>query len=83
MPLLLSARTPAALRAQARRLHDMLRERPELDPADVAATLAPHRAHLEERARGRGPGPEVAACWTRRRSPTWRASALCPRRCAA
>ncbi|MER7056633.1 SDR family NAD(P)-dependent oxidoreductase [Streptomyces sp. NPDC000351] len=58
LPLLLSARTPAALRAQARRLHDTLRERPELDPTDVAATLALHRARLEERAAVVGPDRE-------------------------
>ncbi|MFB0615793.1 SDR family NAD(P)-dependent oxidoreductase [Streptomyces sp. AGS-58] len=50
LPLLLSARTTAALRTQARRLHDTLRERPELDLTDVAATLALHRAQLEQRA---------------------------------
>nr|WP_320066037.1 type I polyketide synthase [Micromonospora sp. RTGN7] len=50
LPLLLSARTTAALRAQARRLHDALHERPELDLTDVAATLALHRARLERRA---------------------------------
>ncbi|GAA3543221.1 type I polyketide synthase [Amycolatopsis ultiminotia] len=50
VPLLLSARTTAALRTQARRLHDALRERPELDLTDVAVTLALHRARLEQRA---------------------------------
>ncbi|MEV5346970.1 type I polyketide synthase [Streptomyces achromogenes] len=50
LPLLLSARTTAALRTQAGRLHDALRERPELDLADVATTLALHRAQLEQRA---------------------------------
>jgi acyl transferase domain-containing protein len=50
VPLLLSARTTAALRTQARRLHDALSERPELDLTDVAATLALHRARLEQRA---------------------------------
>ncbi|AVZ76083.1 type I polyketide synthase [Streptomyces lunaelactis] len=50
MPLLLSARTTAALRTQARRLHDALRARPELDVTDVAVTLALHRARLEQRA---------------------------------
>ncbi len=50
LPLLLSARTTAALRTQARRLHDALRERPELDLTDVAVTLALHRARLEQRA---------------------------------
>ncbi|MET9496296.1 type I polyketide synthase [Streptomyces sp. NPDC006552] len=50
LPLLLSAKTPAALRAQAHRLHDTLRERPELDLTDVAVTLAQHRARLDQRA---------------------------------
>ncbi|MFC3992982.1 SDR family NAD(P)-dependent oxidoreductase, partial [Actinoplanes siamensis] len=50
LPLLLSARTTTALREQARRLHDVLRERPELDLTDVATTLALHRARLERRA---------------------------------
>ncbi|RCG28777.1 SDR family NAD(P)-dependent oxidoreductase [Streptomyces diacarni] len=50
LPLLLSGRTTAALRAQARRLHDALRARPELDLTDVAVTLAQHRAQLEQRA---------------------------------
>ncbi|AYF31947.1 polyketide synthase [Micromonospora tulbaghiae] len=46
----LSARGAAALREQARRLHDFLRERPEASPADVARTLGAHRAALDERA---------------------------------
>nr|WP_142196689.1 type I polyketide synthase [Streptomyces calvus] len=50
LPLLLSARTTDALRTQARRLHDALRERPELDPTDVAVTLALHRARFDQRA---------------------------------
>ncbi|WP_411152354.1 type I polyketide synthase, partial [Streptomyces sp. A30] len=50
IPLLLSARTPAALRTQASRLYDTLSERPELDLTDVAVTLALHRAQLEQRA---------------------------------
>ncbi len=50
VPLLLSARTTAALRTQASRLHDALSERPELDLTDVAVTLALHRARLERRA---------------------------------
>ncbi|MER6119794.1 SDR family NAD(P)-dependent oxidoreductase [Streptomyces sp. NPDC001743] len=58
VPLLLSARTPAALRAQARRLHDTLSERPGLDLTDAAATLALHRAQLEERAAVVGPDRE-------------------------
>ncbi|MDI3389334.1 SDR family NAD(P)-dependent oxidoreductase [Streptomyces sp. B-S-A8] len=59
LPMLLSARTPAALRTQARRLHDTLRERPELAPADVAATLALRRAQLEQRAAVVGPDRET------------------------
>ncbi|MGW1694490.1 SDR family NAD(P)-dependent oxidoreductase [Streptomyces sp. NPDC002399] len=59
LPLLLSARTTAALRTQARRLHDALRERPELDLTDVAATLALHRAQLEQRAAVVGPDRET------------------------
>jgi len=48
LPLLLSARTPAALRTQARRLNDALRESPQLDLTDVAVTLALHRARFEQ-----------------------------------
>ncbi|MEU5808947.1 type I polyketide synthase [Streptomyces sp. NPDC047718] len=59
VPLLLSARTPAALRAQAHRLHDALHERPELDLSDVAVTLALHRAQLEQRAAVVGPDREA------------------------
>ncbi|MGF1426764.1 SDR family NAD(P)-dependent oxidoreductase [Kitasatospora sp. LaBMicrA B282] len=50
LPVLLSARTPAAVRAQATALHDFLAERPELAPADVAFTLATGRSALEHRA---------------------------------
>ncbi|MCR3752120.1 Acyl transferase domain-containing protein [Lentzea californiensis] len=50
VPLLLSARTTTALRTQARRLHDALLERPELDLTDVAVTLARHRARFERSA---------------------------------
>ncbi|MET8999472.1 type I polyketide synthase [Amycolatopsis sp. NPDC004169] len=59
VPLLLSARTTTALRAQASRLHDALQERPELDLADVAATLALHRAQLDQRAAVVGPDRET------------------------
>ncbi|KUN04539.1 hypothetical protein AQI95_19530 [Streptomyces yokosukanensis] len=59
LPLLLSARTTDALRTQARRLHDALSERPELDLTDVAATLALHRAQLEQRAAVVGPDRET------------------------
>ncbi|MGW2473260.1 type I polyketide synthase [Streptomyces sp. NPDC001665] len=51
VPWLLSARTPAALRAQARRLHAHLSTAyPEAAPADVAAALAHTRTHFDHRA---------------------------------
>ncbi|MER6129704.1 beta-ketoacyl synthase N-terminal-like domain-containing protein, partial [Streptomyces sp. NPDC001795] len=49
-PLLLSAASPDALRAQAARTAAALRERPELAPLDVAFTLATARAALPHRA---------------------------------
>ncbi len=49
-PWLVSGRTEAALRAQAARLHEHLTAHPELDPLDVAGTLATGRAALEHRA---------------------------------
>ncbi|MEW2063543.1 type I polyketide synthase [Streptomyces sp. NPDC007002] len=58
-PLLLSARTADAVRSQARRLHDTLSQRPELDLTDVATTLALHRARLERRAAVVGPDRET------------------------
>ncbi|WP_068188527.1 type I polyketide synthase [Mycobacterium sp. UM_CSW] len=45
-----SARTPAALRAQADRLHDYLLGHPELDLTDVAYSLATTRTHHPYRA---------------------------------
>ncbi|SDO73421.1 type I polyketide synthase [Lentzea jiangxiensis] len=50
VPFLLSAKTPQALSAQARRLRDHLAEHPGLDPADVAFTLATGRGHFDHRA---------------------------------
>jgi acyl transferase domain-containing protein len=50
VPLLVSARTEGALRAQAERLAAHLEERPELPVADAAFTLATGRAALERRA---------------------------------
>ncbi|GAB1818689.1 hypothetical protein HerbRD11066_18530 [Herbidospora sp. RD11066] len=47
---LVSARTEAALAAQARRLRDHLIAHPELDPTDVGWSLATTRAHLSHRA---------------------------------
>ena len=49
-PLLLSARSPQALAAQAGRLGAQLREHPEQGMADVAFSLATTRAQLEQRA---------------------------------
>ena len=50
VPLLVSAKTSAALDAQVERLRSHLQERPDLDPVDVAYTLATGRAQLEHRA---------------------------------
>ncbi|MFE1328750.1 type I polyketide synthase, partial [Streptomyces sp. NPDC058741] len=50
VPVLLSARTPAALRAQAARLRTHLRTRPGTPLTDVAYTLAVGRAALTHRA---------------------------------
>ncbi|WP_370936690.1 SDR family NAD(P)-dependent oxidoreductase [Amycolatopsis sp. cg13] len=49
VPVVLSGRDPAALRAQADRLAERLREEPDVRPADVAWTLATGRTHLEHR----------------------------------
>ncbi|MFI0481361.1 SDR family NAD(P)-dependent oxidoreductase [Actinomadura sp. 9N215] len=49
-PWPLSARTADALRGQARRLADLLDQRPGLDPADVGHSLATTRAVLDHRA---------------------------------
>ncbi|MFD4398027.1 thioester reductase domain-containing protein [Kitasatospora sp. NPDC058478] len=59
VPWLLSAKSPAALRDQARRLESFLRAAPDRDAVDVGRTLALSRAGLEHRAavvadRGRG-----------------------------
>ncbi|TDD35455.1 SDR family NAD(P)-dependent oxidoreductase [Actinomadura sp. KC06] len=50
VPWALSARGEDGLRAQARRLASFLRDRAELDPLDVAFSLATTRAVLEHRA---------------------------------
>ncbi|MGY0459352.1 type I polyketide synthase [Kitasatospora sp. cg17-2] len=50
VPLLLSARTPEALRAQAGRLVSRLDADPDVELADVAYSLAAGRAPLEHRA---------------------------------
>jgi acyl transferase domain-containing protein/acyl carrier protein len=49
-PWLLSAKSDAALRAQAGRLAERLRTSPELEPLDVAASLVTGRASLDRRA---------------------------------
>ncbi|MFD4507184.1 type I polyketide synthase [Streptomyces sp. NPDC058457] len=50
LPWLVSARSAAALRKQAARLAELLRERPELDPVDVTWSLATTRATHDHRA---------------------------------
>jgi acyl transferase domain-containing protein/NADPH:quinone reductase-like Zn-dependent oxidoreductase/acyl carrier protein len=50
VPLVLSGRDDAALRAQAARLRDHLEVHPALPLVDVAATLATRRGHLARRA---------------------------------
>ncbi|WP_372442787.1 SDR family NAD(P)-dependent oxidoreductase [Streptomyces pactum] len=50
VPWVVTARSAAALRAQAGRLRDHLAERPGLDPRDVAGSLTTTRAALEHRA---------------------------------
>ncbi|WP_256923820.1 type I polyketide synthase, partial [Streptomyces sp. 13-12-16] len=50
LPWTVSAATPEALRAQARRLLDHLTDRPDQDPLDTAYALATSRALLESRA---------------------------------
>ncbi|WP_420823267.1 ketoacyl-synthetase C-terminal extension domain-containing protein, partial [Streptomyces variegatus] len=50
VPWVLSGRTEAALRAQARRLAEQVSSRPEAASADVALSLATTRAALEHRA---------------------------------
>ncbi|MEU6162511.1 type I polyketide synthase [Streptomyces sp. NPDC047130] len=57
LPWLLSARTPDALRAQARRLADHLDAHPALADRDVAHSLAATRSRFEHRAVLLGPGP--------------------------
>ncbi|MFE3176940.1 type I polyketide synthase [Amycolatopsis sp. NPDC059090] len=50
VPVVVSGRTPQALRAQAARLAEHLAAQPELDLLDVAATLGASRTHLDHRA---------------------------------
>ncbi|MET9002760.1 SDR family NAD(P)-dependent oxidoreductase [Amycolatopsis sp. NPDC004169] len=61
VPWVLSAKSPAALRAQAARLHEFLDGR-DVAPADVALSLATARADLGHRAAVVGEtGPELLA----------------------
>ncbi|MFD9961348.1 beta-ketoacyl synthase N-terminal-like domain-containing protein [Amycolatopsis sp. NPDC058986] len=50
VPWALSGKSPESLRAQADKLLRHLRERPDLDPADVGRTLATGRSAFEHRA---------------------------------
>ncbi|HUA74724.1 MAG TPA: type I polyketide synthase [Solirubrobacteraceae bacterium] len=50
LPALVSAKSPAALRAQAHRLGEHLQRHPELAAHDVCHSLATARAHLRHRA---------------------------------
>ncbi|MDR6594652.1 non-ribosomal peptide synthetase/type I polyketide synthase [Saccharothrix longispora] len=50
VPIVLSARTREALRAQAVRLREHLDQRPDLDLADAAHTLAARRTRFDHRA---------------------------------
>ncbi|MFE2719826.1 type I polyketide synthase, partial [Streptomyces mirabilis] len=50
VPWTVSARDTEALRAQAQRLRDHLRDRPESGPADLGLALATTRTEFEERA---------------------------------
>ncbi|QKV74031.1 type I polyketide synthase [Amycolatopsis sp. Hca4] len=50
VPWVLGAKTPAALSAQARRLHAFLEDHPELGTADIGLTLATRRTAFEHRA---------------------------------
>ncbi|MCQ9136506.1 type I polyketide synthase, partial [Streptomyces hilarionis] len=50
VPLVVSGRSPEAVRAQTARLADLLEQRPELSLVDVAFSLATTRAHFDHRA---------------------------------
>ncbi|MGP4028917.1 SDR family NAD(P)-dependent oxidoreductase [Actinomadura sp. 3N407] len=50
LPWLVSARTEAALRGQARRLLDFAMDRPSVEPFDIGHALAHERDHHEHRA---------------------------------
>ncbi|WP_051021576.1 type I polyketide synthase [Nocardia araoensis] len=50
IPLLMSAKTEAGLRAQAARLREWIEARPDVDPVDVAHSLLTTRARFDRRA---------------------------------
>ncbi|MEU9446628.1 type I polyketide synthase, partial [Streptomyces sp. NPDC048304] len=58
VPWLVTGRTPAALREQARTLAEFVRARPGTDPARTAAALLTTRSVFEERAVVLGTGPD-------------------------
>ncbi|GCB53260.1 beta-ketoacyl synthase N-terminal-like domain-containing protein [Streptomyces sp. NL15-2K] len=60
VPWVISARTPQALRAQARRLHTYVTSR-DVPPAEVGRALASGRARLEHRAVVLGRADDLAA----------------------
>ncbi len=61
LPFVLSAKTEEALKAQASRLAAHLEDHPELDPADLAYSLATTRSAFEQRAVAVGEGREELA----------------------
>ena len=61
VPWLVSGRTAAGLAAQAARLREFGAARPELDPGDVAWSLATGRSAFEHRAVITAPGPAERA----------------------
>ncbi|MBS2532153.1 SDR family NAD(P)-dependent oxidoreductase [Catenulispora sp. NF23] len=64
VPWLVSARSASALRGQAERLREFVQARPELDPTDVARSLATSRSAFEHRAVVTGGGTALAAVAT-------------------
>ncbi|WP_394839097.1 SDR family NAD(P)-dependent oxidoreductase [Pendulispora rubella] len=50
LPFVVSAKSEASLRAQAERLREHLAAHPEIEPVDVAYSLATTRSHFDQRA---------------------------------
>ncbi|HVH45116.1 MAG TPA: beta-ketoacyl synthase N-terminal-like domain-containing protein, partial [Labilithrix sp.] len=83
LPFLLSAKSDAALRAQARRLRDHLAARPDLDIVDVAFSLATTRSQFEDRAAIVGHDPlELSAALDALALGEHHPNAIAPRRIA-